>query len=248
MRSTDPVGSAGGHATMAGAQVPLGILQEVSESESLEDVVEAFVAGRFFEALDDDAPRRRQARYRFFSRVTAARHRLPAFRYPGLQFFWCPGPQPLAVPPAAPEGATYILRDGEPVAMTDDVVEHRRLIIAGTGIAGLTAAIYAARSNNDPLLVEGDEPGGQLTLTTDVENYPGFPEGISGPELINNMKARRRRSSAPRLETESSWTSRKSPQATSASNSPTATCTPPTRSSPPRVPAPAPSASPARTS
>jgi len=49
----DPVGSAGGHATMAGAQVPLGILQEVSESESLEDVVEAFVAGRFFEALDD---------------------------------------------------------------------------------------------------------------------------------------------------------------------------------------------------
>lgn len=73
--------------------------------------------------------------------------------------------------------------------MTDDVVEHRRLIIAGTGIAGLTAAIYAARSNNDPLLVEGDEPGGQLTLTTDVENYPGFPEGISGPELINNMKA-----------------------------------------------------------
>ncbi|GAB7009971.1 NAD(P)/FAD-dependent oxidoreductase [Halorubrum trueperi] len=73
--------------------------------------------------------------------------------------------------------------------MTDDAVEHRRLIIAGTGIAGLTAGIYAARSNNEPLLVEGDEPGGQLTLTTDVENYPGFPEGISGPELINEMKA-----------------------------------------------------------
>jgi thioredoxin reductase (NADPH) len=73
--------------------------------------------------------------------------------------------------------------------MTDATVDHRRLIIAGTGIAGLSAAIYAARSNNDPLLIEGDEPGGQLTLTTDVENYPGFPEGISGPELINNMKA-----------------------------------------------------------
>ena len=73
--------------------------------------------------------------------------------------------------------------------MTDDIVDHRRLIIAGTGIAGLSAAIYAARSNNDPLLIEGDEPGGQLTLTTDVENYPGFPEGISGPELINDMKA-----------------------------------------------------------
>ncbi|MDG5775430.1 FAD-dependent oxidoreductase [Haloarculaceae archaeon H-GB2-1] len=72
--------------------------------------------------------------------------------------------------------------------MTTDSVEHRRLIIAGSGIAGLTAAIYAARSNNDPLVLEGDEPGGQLTLTTDVANYPGFPEGISGPDLVNNMK------------------------------------------------------------
>ncbi|GAB3030034.1 FAD-dependent oxidoreductase [Natronobiforma cellulositropha] len=75
---------------------------------------------------------------------------------------------------------------------TDDTVEHRRLIIAGTGIAGLTAAIYAGRSNNEPLVIEGDEPGGQLTLTTDVANYPGFPEGISGPELVNNMKAQAR--------------------------------------------------------
>ncbi|WP_122090429.1 thioredoxin-disulfide reductase [Halalkalicoccus subterraneus] len=66
--------------------------------------------------------------------------------------------------------------------------EHRRLVVAGSGIAGLTAAIYAARSNNEPLVIEGTEPGGQLTLTTDVANYPGFPEGISGPELINNMK------------------------------------------------------------
>jgi thioredoxin reductase (NADPH) len=69
-----------------------------------------------------------------------------------------------------------------------DAVEHRRLVISGSGIAGLTAAIYAARSNNDPLVLEGDEPGGQLTLTTDVENYPGFPEGIGGPDLINEMK------------------------------------------------------------
>ncbi|GGN90566.1 NAD(P)/FAD-dependent oxidoreductase [Haloarcula pellucida] len=70
-----------------------------------------------------------------------------------------------------------------------DTEDHRRLIVAGTGIAGLTAAIYAARSNNDPLVLEGDEPGGQLTLTSEVENYPGFPEGISGPDLINEMKA-----------------------------------------------------------
>ncbi|WP_411963037.1 NAD(P)/FAD-dependent oxidoreductase [Haloferax sp. YSMS24] len=70
----------------------------------------------------------------------------------------------------------------------DSFVEHRKLIIAGSGISGLSAAIYAARSNNEPLVLEGDEPGGQLTLTTEVDNYPGFPEGISGPELINNMK------------------------------------------------------------
>jgi len=77
--------------------------------------------------------------------------------------------------------------------MTDDVVEHRKLVIAGSGIAALSAAIYAARSNNDPLLFEGDEPGGQLTLTSEVENYPGFPEGISGPELIQDMKAQAKR-------------------------------------------------------
>ncbi len=76
--------------------------------------------------------------------------------------------------------------------MTDEAVEHRRLIIAGSGIAGLSAAIYAARSNNDPLVLEGGEPGGQLTLTTDVANYPGFPDGISGPDLVNNMKEQAR--------------------------------------------------------
>ncbi len=72
--------------------------------------------------------------------------------------------------------------------MTTERAHHRRLIIAGTGISGLTAAIYAGRANNDPLVLEGDEPGGQLTLTTDVANYPGFPDGISGPDLIGKMK------------------------------------------------------------
>ncbi len=72
--------------------------------------------------------------------------------------------------------------------MTTEPVEHRRLIIAGTGIAGLTAGIYAGRANNDPLILEGDEPGGQLTLTTDVANYPGFPDGVGGTELIQRMK------------------------------------------------------------
>src|SRR3954469_18562162 len=85
------------------------------------------------------------------------------------------------------------MEDRFPLATGADMTDVRELIIIGGGPAGYTAALYASRANLKPLVFEGFAAGGQLMITSDVENFPGFPSGIMGPELMQHFRAQAER-------------------------------------------------------
>src|SRR6202043_3355597 len=102
-------------------------------------------------------------------------------------------PPPIWLPPVLDDTIPLAASPGLRQESNSGSVRMHNVVIIGSGCAGLTAAIYAARANLKPLVIDGHEPGGQLTLTTLVENFPGFPEGILGPELIDNMRKQAQR-------------------------------------------------------